>query len=213
MATSATPGRSSRLITSPTTEISGCPATVSCGVTLIRPARSCSAPAGVGQRVGDGGAATPAVHRTVPGVVPRRARRRRPRTVQPAGVHVGDDRVHVQSRHPRRRAPRPPCGTARPEGRQRLVAAVEEQDPGVAGVDAPVLAVERVRRELPDLAGELDAGRSGTDQGEGEPLASLVGRRRGCAISKAPKTRARISRASASVFIPGACSANSSWPK
>ena len=34
-----------------------------------------------------------------------------------------------------------------------------------------------------------------------------------CAISKAPKTRRRITSASASVFIPGACGANSSWPK
>jgi hypothetical protein len=58
---------------------------------------------------------------------------------------------------------------------ESLVAAVEEQDPRVAGVESPVLMVERVRRELPDLPGELDPGRPCTDQGEGEPLASLIG--------------------------------------
>ena len=33
------------------------------------------------------------------------------------------------------------------------------------------------------------------------------------AISNAPSTRRRISNASSMVFIPGACSASSSWPK
>ena len=49
------------------------------------------------------------------------------------------------------------------------LAAVEQQDPGVVGLDMPVLAAQRLGGDLPDLPGQLDAGGSRSHQGEGEP--------------------------------------------
>src|SRR3954449_2212298 len=67
MATSATPGRSSRAMTSPTTEMSGCPGTVRSGSTRIRPARSVRAPVRAARTPASGGGAAPAAPSTVPG--------------------------------------------------------------------------------------------------------------------------------------------------
>ena len=60
-------------------------------------------------------------------------------------------------------------GQFRAEHRQRGVPAVEEQDPGVFGLDVPVLAAQRLGRDLADLSGELDPGRPRPHEGEGEP--------------------------------------------
>ena len=60
MATSATPGSLSRLIRSPTTKISGWPATVQSGCTWTPPARSVPAPVAVAAIRPSGAAATPA---------------------------------------------------------------------------------------------------------------------------------------------------------
>ncbi len=61
------------------------------------------------------------------------------------------------------------------EGGERGVAAVEQEDPGVLGVDVPELRAQGTGGELADLSGELDPGGTGADHGEGEPPAELAG--------------------------------------
>ena len=88
--------------------------------------------------------------------------------------HVGDDRVHLQLNA---QVQQRTFGLGRELGserRERLAAAVEEQHPGVVRVDVVVLLAQRGRGELSDLAGELDAGRAGTYQREGQPAPSLL---------------------------------------
>ena len=66
MATSHTPGSLFRLIMSPVTKISGWSGMVQSSPTMMRPARSCLAPVAAAMAAATGGAATPAVHSTVP---------------------------------------------------------------------------------------------------------------------------------------------------
>ena len=65
------------------------------GPTTIRPARSCCAPVAAATARATGGASTPAVHSTFHVsyrvIVPSWSL-----TSRPPGVHVGDDRAHVQ---------------------------------------------------------------------------------------------------------------------
>ena len=69
-------------------------------------------------------------------------------------------------------------------------------------------------RELGDLPGDLHAGRAAADDGEREPGATFgLVLRRSSAISNAPKIRVRNASASSTVFMVGACGANSGWPK
>jgi hypothetical protein len=76
-----------------------------------------------------------------------------------------------------------------------------------------VFAVQRLGGDLADLPGQLDAGRAGADQGEGEPAGPFGRSAAVSASSNAPKIRRRIFSASSMVFIPGAIGAYSSWPK
>ena len=89
--------------------------------------------------------------------------------LQAARVHVGDDRAHVQLDPELAQVPGGQGGQLRAEHRQRRAAAVEQQDPGVLRLDVPVLAAQRLGRDLADLPGQFHAGRPGADQGEGEP--------------------------------------------
>jgi hypothetical protein len=62
-----------------------------------------------------------------------------------------------------------PLREARRELREDAIGHLDEQNPGGAGVDRAEVAAERVPRDLGDLARELDAGRAGADDDEGEP--------------------------------------------
>ena len=70
------------------------------------------------------------------------------------------------------------------------------------------------RADLGERAGQLDSGRAGADDHEGHPGAAVgassVSR---SATSNAIKTRCRMRKASFSDLRPGACTAQSSWPK
>src|SRR5215470_10781453 len=57
---------------------------------------------------------------------------------------------------------------------ERLGATVEQQDPGVFWLDVPVLRTQRLGRQFTDLAGQLDAGGSGTDESKCEPPAPVL---------------------------------------
>ena len=59
-------------------------------------------------------------------------------------------------------------------GRQDPIHRLDEDDRGVARVDRPEVALERVARDLAEGAGELDPGRAATDEHEGHPLAPPV---------------------------------------
>ena len=89
--------------------------------------------------------------------------------LQAVSVHVGDDRAHVQLDPQLAQVPGGQGGQLRAEHRQRRAPAVEQQDPGVLRLDVPVLAAQRLGRDLADLPGQFHAGRPGADQGEGEP--------------------------------------------
>ena len=58
---------------------------------------------------------------------------------------------------------------------QRRVATVEQQHPGILGLDFPVFRAQRLGGELADLACQLHARRPCADQREREPSALLVG--------------------------------------
>src|SRR4051794_10698328 len=47
---------------------------------------------------------------------------------------------------------------------------LHDDDSGIPRIELPVVAPQRTARELGDLAGDLDAGRTGTDDDEGQPL-------------------------------------------
>ena len=72
------------------------------------------------------------------------------------------------------------------------------------GIEGPELVAQAPRRELADLARDLDAGRPGADDRDREPLlAARSGSVAVSAISNAPKIRRRSSSASSIVFMPG----------
>ncbi len=172
MATSATPGSLSRLITSPVTRISGWPGMLR-SVADHDPARPVLLGAG---RLGDRRGHRRRGHPGGPqhGAQPRAGSRCRP------GRGRSARRCQPGSR-PSACAVRPPaCAGAgrlvrqlRAERGQRGVAAVEQQHPGVLGLDVAVLVAQRLRRHLADLPGQLDARGPGADQGEGELAAAL----------------------------------------
>jgi hypothetical protein len=96
---------------------------------------------------------------------------------------------------------------------QRRAAAVEQQDPRLLRLDVPVFPAQRLGGDLPDLPA------SSTPVGPAPTSANVSQRCRSSgsaelsAISNAPKTRLRMARASAIVFMPGANRAYSSCPK
>ncbi len=157
---------------SPTTEISGCPGSVRSGPTLMRPARSCSAPHACVTTSATAAAATPAAQRTVPAsylvVAPEASR-----TCSPSWSTAVTIECMCSSTPSDDSAVDALPASFGAEGRQRRVPAVEQQDPGLAGVDPPELATQRVGGELPDLAGQLDPRRPRTDQRERQPALSL----------------------------------------
>lgn len=56
------------------------------------------------------------------------------------------------------------------ERAQHRVGPLEEQHPGLGGIDLPELPIERVTGDLPDLSREFDTGRPAAHESEGEPL-------------------------------------------
>ena len=170
---SATPGRCCRLIMSPTTEISGWPGSVRSGWTLIRPARSCSAPVFFASRSARAGAAMPAVHSTVAAsyrlIVPSGPLASRPRastwvTIEPmcssTPIPVNAFVALAESL-----GPNGASGTL-PPSKSSTVAS--------SGCDAPELVPQGERRELVDLPGQLDPGRPRPDESERQPTAALL---------------------------------------
>jgi hypothetical protein len=89
-------------------------------------------------------------------------------------VGFGNDRAHVHFDPQPLEITGSHGGQLRTEHRQRGLAAVEQQDPRIFGLDLPELPVQRLGGDLPDLPGEFDARRSRSDQGEGEPPAAFV---------------------------------------
>jgi hypothetical protein len=71
---------------------------------------------------------------------------------------------------------------------------------GLARIGMAELARQGVAGDLGEGAGQLDAARA-------------AGSCSRSAASKAERMRRRIARASSRVFRPGACAAQSSWPK
>ena len=98
---------------------------------------------------------------------------------QPAAIHAGHDRVHVLLDPELVQGAGRLGRQLRAERGQRRGAAVEQQDPGVLGVDVPVFGAQRLGGHFADLPGQFHARRAGADQGEGEPAPPLgrVGRR------------------------------------
>ncbi len=61
---------------------------------------------------------------------------------------------------------------------ERLLAPVDQHHPDRRRVEAPELALQAARRQLADLAGQLDTRRAGADDDDGEPALALGRRRR-----------------------------------
>ena len=93
----------------------------------------------------------------------------------PGAIDVGDDAIRVNLDTQILQALCTLRGEVLPEPRQHLLASVEEQDPGRAGVDLPEVVLEHSPRQLGDLPGDLDPGRAAPDDDEGEPPPPLLG--------------------------------------
>ncbi len=92
---------------------------------------------------------------------------------QPGGVYIGHDRVHVLLDAELGEGACRLGRQLRAERGERGVPAIEQQHPGVLGLDVTVFGAQRLGGHLADLPGQLDASGSGADQGEGEPAATL----------------------------------------
>ena len=193
MATSATPGRWFREIMSPTTNTSGWPGRVRSGSTEMRPARSSSAPVASASIVPSGDACTPAAQMTVweatcDGL-----------TFPDSSLTVDVDAGAVDRGHPRPHHQLHAHALERPrrlhrklvaERGQRLGAPVHQHDPHLGRVDAAEVALQAADRHLPDLAGQLDAGRAGADDHHRHPRVPLRRVRRRSRPSPAPRAPA-----------------------
>ena len=145
---------------------------VQSGRTLIRPARSHSAPDAFREHPSERGcldACRPHL------------RSRLDAPLGPARLHddagaidFGDDALRVDLDTQMLQALCSLRGEVLPEPRQHLLASVEEQDPGRAGVDLPEVVLEHAPRQLGDLPGDLDPGRTAADDDEGEPPPPLL---------------------------------------
>ena len=157
---------------SPTANTSGCPGRVRSGSTLIRPARSTSAPQASASVPANGDACTPAAQMTVRAAM---------RSVVPSFRLTSTPRAST----PVTRAPR---RSSTPRSVSSSVAARDRLWPNVARGSSPPstmitridrgsndteVAPQRARRELANLARDLDSGGTGADDDDGEPFALL----------------------------------------
>ena len=198
IATSHTPGRLLIDAMSPTAKTSGCPGRVRSGSTAIRPGAVGLGPGGLGQHAGqwrgldaggpDHGAAVeaPLVALGALGVDPER-------------IDADDAQAHANLDAHLLELGRGPPGELAAEVGQRLLAAVDQDDPDRRGIDVPEVLGETAVGELADLPGQLDAGRPGTDDGEGHPetLERRVRRRLGelqGAVDAAPELHGVVDR-------------------
>ncbi len=92
---------------------------------------------------------------------------------QPPEVDVGDDRPHVHFHAQLAQGLLGLAGQLLAEGGKRGTAAVEQQNPRLLWFGHAVLGPQRLGRELPDLASQLNAGRARPDECEGEPVAAF----------------------------------------
>ena len=159
---------------SPTANTSGCPGRVRSGSTLIRPARSTSAPLASASAPANGEACTPAAQITVRAAM---------RSVVPSFMLTSTPSAST----PVTRAPK---RNSTPRSVSERVAARDRLWPNVArGSSPPSTMITRIvrgskvrksprsarERELAHLPRDLDAGRARADDHDGEPL-SLLGR-------------------------------------
>ena len=212
IATCATPGSESRLIRSPTTKISGCPGTLVSGATTTRPARSVSAPVRAATRRPNELASTPAAHKIVSAAM---------RLVDPSGVMTVRP---VPSRSVTRVRKR----TSTPFERSRSWVSVDSagwndgRTRSAASSRMTRLVEGAMLRNSPRrvrLASSAICPAISTPVGPA-PTTTNVSALATCAAvpassarSKAVKIRPRSSRASSTVFMPGANSAKWSLPK
>src|SRR5450755_754644 len=89
-------------------------------------------------------------------------------------VDMSDDRAHMLLDAERLKGLVGLLRQFRAEDGQRRAAAVEEQHPGVLRLDTPELGAQGLGGNLPDLPGELYAGRARADEGEREPGAAFL---------------------------------------
>ena len=171
IATSATPGRLFRVTMSPTAKTSGRPGSVRSGSVAIRPARSVSAPDASASMAARGDACTPAAQMTMCAAirsVPSLVCTSTPCTSMPV------TREPIRSSTPSfSSASRGAGREVVAEGRERFLAPVHQQDAHRGRIEGPEVVAETAHRELSDLPGDLDAGRSGADHDDREPVLAL----------------------------------------
>ena len=185
---------------SPMAKTSGWPGSVRCGCTVMRPARSTSTSVarGLGQRARP--AARPARPRPRPSCARGSCARRRRSLTCTVSPSMWSTRPSSSTVTPRRfERARRLVGELRHVRRQHAVAALDEDHLRLARVDGAEVAAEGVVGDLGELAGELDAGRPGADDHEGQPLA------------RAPPGRARARRPRRRGACAGGCAARARW--
>jgi hypothetical protein len=96
------------------------------------------------------------------------------------------------------------------ERREHGVGGLDEDDASGPGIEAAVVALQRPSRELGDLPGELDTGRTRSHHDEGQPRLPLGGVGFQLRHLERPEDSTRSSSASSIVLIPGASTAKSS---
>jgi hypothetical protein len=82
---------------------------------------------------------------------------------QPGGVYIGHDRVHVLLDAELGQGACRLGRQLRTERGERGVPAIEQQHPGVLGLDVTVFVAQRLGGHLADLPGQFDASGSGAD--------------------------------------------------
>ena len=172
IATWATPGRLSSAIMSPTTNTSGCPGRLRSGLTLTRPARSTSASLCSASCWPSGEALTPAAHTLqrdrIRRSVPSGSITSTPVLSTPTTLTLSWTSTPILASWSR--AAGGQLLAERPEHRRR---GVQQDHPGLAGVDPAEVPAQRPVRQLGDLARHLHPGGAGADDDEGQPLLGL----------------------------------------
>ena len=146
-----------------------------------------------------------------PGSAPSRAVRRldasppRRRCRPPCGRAAASRRAAAASAPP---WPTASAGRSRAGGRLASTSRIAR----LARVDRAEVALQRVARELADLAGHLDAGRAGADDDEGQLGARSSGRSRARPLERGQDARADGERALQRLDL-GRDALHSSWPK